>query len=99
MSGGGISKLARNRYGDEGAFMMARHFPELSYLANEMNDLGSEGAAVVGNNLTGLHILSINDNNGIRQGTRCLGRLPTLCLLDVRTYDPIQRTTVWLAGL
>jgi len=52
--GTGRHDAGYNNYGDEGAFIMGRHFPGIQYLFVQENGLTREGTTAIANNLTKL---------------------------------------------
>lgn len=88
-----IGNIDSNRYGDEGARVMARYLPSLQELWVQDNELGWEGVAAIARTLTALETLSLKDNKEVSQGATALGRLPTLKELVAGTCDSYTDNT------
>lgn len=78
---------ANNHYGDEGAVILARHFPDLEKLQTWQNNLSCEGVAALASSLTHLESLDIQHNEELYQGLDYPGRLPNLVMLHACTCD------------
>ena len=83
------SNIGNNNYGDEGAFVVAKHFHNLKDLWATNNGLGWEGVAAIANS-TKLERLWIHNHEQIGEGVTPLGRLPVLKYLVAGTCEHMQ---------